>query len=402
MRLFPWGGPALGVAAPSLKGAPKGRLIVLPPHPARTLQYEELWNGLQAAKAARLVSEEASADGLRIYNYTETCVYDSGWNPFTRIARGLVLDPVARRVVATPFPKFFNWGETDESFPDLPFEVYEKLDGSMIVLFQHEGVWRTATRGSFISDQAVWAAERLRGQDLSSLDPEATYLAEAVYPENRVVVRYDFAGLVLLGAYDGQGREVEYDALSRLAERLGWPIARRRSFVDFAELAACAASLPATEEGFVVRFSNGRRLKLKGEEYRRVHRAICRLTPLAVWETLAAGEPLEPVRRGLPEEFWEDLDRIERLLQRRLDALIAAVKAAAESVAELSDKEVGLRIESFPEAVRRFIFPYRKSGGNLMASPARDALFRSIRPVGDRLEGYARSSSTGRAQREDS
>lgn len=372
-----------------------------PLHPARTLPFDELWNGLRAAKTARLVSEEASADGLRIYNYTEACVYDSGWNPFTRLARGLVLDSEARRVVATPFPKFFNWGETDQALPDLPFEVFEKLDGSMIVLFQHGGVWRTATRGSFRSEQAAWASQRLRGVDLSALDPETTYLAEAVYPENRVVVRYDFAGLVLLGAYDGEGREVEYDALQPLAKRLGWPIARRRSFADFTELAACAASLPATEEGFVVRFSNGLRLKLKGEEYRRVHRAICRLTPLAVWETLAAGKPLEPVRRGLPEEFWEDLDRIALLLERRLEALLTAVQAAAEGVAELSDKEVGLRLESFPEAVRRFIFPYRKSGGDLLSSTARDALFRSIRPVGDRLEGYARSSSMGRAQRDD-
>ncbi len=125
-----------------------------------------------------------------------------------------MLDEAARTEVATPFPKFFNVGEKRGTVPDLPFEVYEKLDGSLIIAFYHAGRWRTATKGAFDSPQAVWAQGRLDATDLIALVPGTTYLFEAVYPENRIVVRYAEPALVLLAAYDADGRELTDDALS--------------------------------------------------------------------------------------------------------------------------------------------------------------------------------------------
>ena len=61
------------------------------------------------------------------------------------LARGVILDPEAKRVVASPFPKFFNVGEKADSIPNLPFETFEKLDGSLIILFYHKGEWRTSS-----------------------------------------------------------------------------------------------------------------------------------------------------------------------------------------------------------------------------------------------------------------
>ncbi len=66
-----------------------------------------------------------------------------------------------------------------------------------------------------------------RSHDLSFLDKETTYLAEAIYPENRIVVHYQHTGLVLLGAYRGDGSEMGYDELLGLGDRLGWLIAKR-------------------------------------------------------------------------------------------------------------------------------------------------------------------------------
>ena len=110
--------------------------------------------------------------------------------------------------------------------PDLPFEAFEKLDGSPIVIYHHDGAWRTATKGSFDSAQARWAAERLP----SGLQPGTTCLAEAVYPENRMVVHYAEAALVLLAAYDESGRELSYDEILATAETIGWRAARRHTF----------------------------------------------------------------------------------------------------------------------------------------------------------------------------
>lgn len=369
-------------------------------HPARTMQFDELWHALQTAKAEGLVKENVGQDGLRLFCYSESCVYDRRWDETTTLARGLILDPDGKRVVATPFPKFFNVGERADSIPDLPFETFEKLDGSLIIIFHHKGEWRCATKGSLGSDQAKWAAKWLAKHDTSHLDTETTYLAEAIYPENRIVVHYSETGLVLLGAYRGDGSEIGYEELNATADRLGWRTAKRHSFAAVSDLLAVAGGLPASEEGFVIRFANGLRLKVKGDEYCRIHRMVSRLTPLAMWEALQAGDDLDSVRRQLPEEFWADFDAITAILQQNIADLIEAVKAEAEAVAGLSDKEVGLRLDRFPAEVRRFIFPYRKSGGDLLSGRTRDLVFRSIRPDGNVLDGYSPSTAMNRVMSE--
>jgi RNA ligase len=119
-------------------------------HPARKMSFDHLWDGLQKAKAERLVIENIGYDGLRLYCYSNSCVYDDGWNDITLLARGLILDPESKRIVATPFPKFFNVGESKTTIPDLPFETLEKIDGSLIILFWHNDKWRCATKGSLL------------------------------------------------------------------------------------------------------------------------------------------------------------------------------------------------------------------------------------------------------------
>jgi RNA ligase len=145
----------------------------------------------------------------------------SAQDDITLLARGIILDPKNKRVVATPFPKFFNVGERLDAIPDLPFEKFEKLDGSLIILFYHKGEWHTATKGSLGSEQAKWAVRWITAHDLSCLDKETTYLAEALYPENRIVVHYQHTGLVLLGASRGDGSEIAYDELRIVACRPG-------------------------------------------------------------------------------------------------------------------------------------------------------------------------------------
>ena len=155
-----------------------------------------------------------------------------------------------------------------------------------------------------------------------------------------------------------------------------------------------AASLPRGDEGFVIRFSNGLRLKLKGAEYRRIHALISRCTPLAMWEAMNAGHDMAAIRRDLPEEFWADFDDVVRLLKASIAAVEARVAEVAASVAHLSDKELGLSLNSLPEDARPYLFGFRKAGA-IVGKP-RDALMRSIRPTGNALVGYVPSYAMGR------
>lgn len=369
-------------------------------HPARRMTVSALTAALQEAVSNRLVSERVANDGRRLYCYTKTCVYDRAWSDVTMMARGLILDPAEDRIVATPFPKFFNLGERADPLPDIGFDVFEKLDGSLIVIHFHGGRWKTATKGSFDSAQALWAQDWLLRHDTSVLDRETTYLAEAIGPDNKIVIAYPEPALVLLAAFDRAGRELTPEELADIACAIGWRAARRHPYGSIAELVEMAGRLPASDEGFVLRYANGLRVKIKGDEYKRIHALISRVTPLAMWEALAADDNMDALRRELPEEFWGDFDSIVALLRGRTEALVRRVREVAEPLANLPDKDVGLMLSSLPADARHFVFPYRKGGGNLLVGRARVALFKELRPTGNNLPGYVPSYAMNRLEEE--
>lgn len=380
----------------------------LPIHPARALPFAELAGKLSAAVDKGLV-RATERDGATLYCYTKDCVYNRAWDDVTTLARGLILDHAQGKVIATPFPKFFNVGERAfDTLPDLPFETFEKMDGSLIIVYWHREQWRAATKGSLNSDQAQWAERELGKVNQLHFYPGATYLCEAIYPDNRIVIHYPFTGLVLLAAYADDGRELAYRNVRAIAGDLGWRTAHRYEYAHVSDLMARALELPVTEEGFVLRFSNGLRLKLKGDEYCRVHRLISGCTPLALWETMLHGDNLAAIRKDLPEEFWPDFDKITGILAVRLATFVSQVETAVASVADLDNKELGLTLKTrIPGPWADFVFHCRKHGNLLppcdpsKANPVpmiRRSIFDHVRPTGNRLDGYTPSSAVHRVQ----
>lgn len=381
-------------------------------HPARLLTYDELYAQLQEAVSVGQVKEHRGEENLHLYCYTDQTVYDSLWNPTTMIARGLILDVVAKEVVATPFPKFFNYQELSRlpeniqktinvsDFISGPFEIFEKLDGSLIIIFYYNGQWKCATKGSLSSAQVHWAQKWLDSKDLSELIPGVTYLAEAIYPENRIVVHYgEKQGLVLLAAYDALGLEYSTERLFASAIKLGWYIAEIHLYNSIYELLLKSGELSSNEEGWIVRASSsGQRLEIKGSEYCRVHRLISGLTPLAMWKSMRDMEDLDLLRRSLPEEFWTDFDNIVELLRESLRQLLSRIDVLGESLRNLSDKEIGLQLHDLPADLRPFIFSYRKEEMDIIFGRSRARIFESFRPTRNELPGYLPSSSIVRAQ----
>jgi tRNA splicing ligase len=94
---------------------------------------------------------------LTIWNYSQTTQYEGKWDEVTLQCRGLVTDTDGN-VVARPFKKFFNMEEGKHT-PTSEFDVYEKMDGSLIIVFWYDGGWVVASRGSFTSEQAVAASK---------------------------------------------------------------------------------------------------------------------------------------------------------------------------------------------------------------------------------------------------
>ncbi len=364
-------------------------------HPAYQIPFQTLVDGLTKACDIGHVRERYDTNnGLSLYIYTQLCVYDKGWNEFSVLARGLILDKQSAKIIAAPFPKFFNLGEQNNSLPDEPFEAFEKLDGSLIIVFYHNGLWKTSTKGKFRSSQALWAQKRLDAVNLTCLVPGTTYLFEAIYPENKIVVQYGYWALVMLAAYDATGKELTYRQLLDICIKLECSIALRQKFSSLADLITKSQSLSANEEGFVVRYDNGLRIKIKGAEYCRIHALITRCTPLAMWDAMTAGYDMVAIRRDIPEEFLGDFDEIIRLLQGSIDTITAKVVEIAKSVEHLSNKEIVLSLNTMPKDIRSYLFAFRKNG--CIDGKARNKLMHNIRPTGNVLTGYTPSYAINR------
>jgi T4 RnlA family RNA ligase len=255
---------------------------------------------------------------LTIWNYSEKVQYESLWDEVTLQSRGLVTDNNGN-IVARPFKKFFNIEEQKHT-PTSDFEVFEKMDGSLGILFYYDNEWVFATRGSFTSDQSVRGFEMLKTYNYGKLHKNYTYLFEIIYQENRIVCQYDFEDLVLLGMVETKtGHEVNlYDdgqdtRLKNLISTIGFKVVQR--FDKFKDYQYLKQSIPDNKEGYVVKFSNGDRMKIKGEEYLRLHKIMTNLSTTSVWEVLSNGDKMEDLIKDVPDEFYQKIKDYEKNLK---------------------------------------------------------------------------------------
>tara|TARA_Y100000310_G_C20700493_1_gene829308 strand:- start:772 stop:1377 length:606 start_codon:yes stop_codon:yes gene_type:complete len=132
-------------------------------HYAHRVAFDDLYSVFQDYIEKNLIFSATSND-LEIFNYTRNTVYNQLWDQYTLIARGLILCPSQKKIVATSFPKFFNYGEVTSYIPPAKsFAVTDKMDGSLGIVFWHNK-WMVTTKGSFESEQSQWAL----GIDLES------------------------------------------------------------------------------------------------------------------------------------------------------------------------------------------------------------------------------------------
>jgi RNA ligase len=259
---------------------------------------------LQALVEARFLSVQRHPSlQLLIWNYTAKTQFERYWTAETITCRGLITRPDGT-VVARPFPKFWNYTEVlarGEALPVEPFEVTEKVDGSLGILYATDEGPAIATRGSFTSEQAMHATRVVRQRYAGySFDPALTYLFEIVYPANQIVVNYgELDDLILLAVIEtasGQERAIHGQT---------WPFPIAQRYDGITDLAAIQALGRANQEGFVVRFLQSQlRVKIKLAEYVRLHRLLTGISARTIWDCLSTGTPLEALLDRVPDEFY--------------------------------------------------------------------------------------------------
>ena len=285
---------------------------------------------------------------LTIYNYTAKAQFDRYWVDATLHCRGLVLD-ADYQPIARPLAKFFNLSEHQGTLPDGVPEIYEKLDGSLIILFYYQGQWEVASRGSFASEQAQMARVLLANYlaNLETLDREYTYLLEIIYPSNRIVVDYGAAErLVLLAAVHTQtGAELELAQVDWIDRAQTYPATTLPEWLQ--SIDETQAEL-ANQEGFILKWPNGFRLKYKLADYVRLHRIITRVQAKDIWECLSQNHSLEQFLDSVPDEFYHWVKATKLELETKYRAIETECQQAFQDLGDRRQTAMYFQTQKYP------------------------------------------------------
>ncbi|KAJ3160690.1 hypothetical protein HDU86_000449 [Geranomyces michiganensis] len=300
------------------------------------------------AEEKKLKVQAHPSENLLIWNYSEVTQFKKLWDDVTFRCRGLVTD-TSGNIVARSFSKFFN--ENERSYDATPdFTVYSKVDGSLGILFCYRGKWIIASRGSFTSPQAAKAQLLLNDRYpglTENLDPDLAYSFEIIYPENRIVVNYGTdEKLIYLAAFRRDGTEI----FSAREIMISWGVEvvtelDQTDVTDFADLLQRDID---NEEGYVVRFSNGIRIKIKFPRYVALHRVVSNTNSPWVLSQYASGRRFEEICEHLPDEFfkwakiaWANIDSAYRSMLSEVQEMFTLARAGSMTRSDFAKKVNG-------------------------------------------------------------
>jgi hypothetical protein len=307
------------------------------------------------------------ANGLAQFNYG----IDADHNiPELNECRGLILEWGTWNVVAYPFHRFFNLGQMAAKM-EYPGYSVEKLDGTLMIVYEHKNRMYVATRGRILADGSVynfgessnltfrqlfwmqaekygltpdpitWYADSCGNVPAKGWFEGSVFMFELVTKYNRVVVPYAEDDIYLIGARDmTTGDEHDLDALEALSATLGngkIRTAGEKSEITSAEGAYALSSLFKDVngfEGFVIVGSsvddNGNlpRVKIKLPKYVAAHNML--------GNNFSEKRVLELMNTDSVEEFIASFPDYKT----RIDMIIAKVSWLLIKVGDIYNKAI--------------------------------------------------------------
>lgn len=299
---------------------------------------------------------------LMILNYSSKTCNEKSWTDLRRRSRGLVVNHLTGECINNPFPKFFNLSEEDleEKYLDgsTSFSVENKLDGSLAIgfVYSNEMLWITKGANMECSReiQLLWDSliSHLRDnekQDVLKALKGYTLLAEFESPDYRIVKPQSRNQLTLLGIRynNNKQKEMKLVEASTFLSNLNIPMSinlgldtRCMHMAEYKNIREVEQSILSLDrkgefkedfyEGVVIRYEDGKRIKIKTPTYVENHALVNNATPkntVKLWGE-KGGEELKEMFSRLPEEvvelheeYLEELETIETHLIQIADTV---------------------------------------------------------------------------------
>lgn len=319
-------------------------------------------NGLESLNTEFGINIKKYEEGLIVLNYDQI---NSPKNDITSECRGLILDN-EYNIVSRSFDRFFNYGENGATFNPSTSVAYEKIDGSLIKIYNWEGVWYVSTRGTAFAEskvngwdltfkdmvfKALQVESEYEFQDKcdSWLNPTSTYISEITGIENRVVTRYNGYTLWLLAERENS-TGMYFDVPKIIVDNVGF---YQPKYFEFNSIESCietAKHLPDLQEGYVIYEKRIPVCKVKSPAYVAVHHIRGEgLNPKRIAELVVINEH---------EEYLKYFPEDEKFFTPYIDALEFQLKSAQHHYYKHKDienqKEFALEVKDYPYAALLF------------------------------------------------
>lgn len=242
---------------------------------------------------------------LYIVNYTPKTHVNDFWNEITMNCRATIIDEDGM-IISKGFPKFFNYTDNKTIIPEKinTVTVYEKLDGSYIGLFYYNNQWIVNSKGSFDSPQVRMARDILKSKNLELLNKNGiTYCFELIHPDNKIVVDYNnLTDLVFLSAFEN-GTELSLHNIPSFNSVKSFNLIN----FNYNELHSKNIS---NKEGYVVKFENGQRCKIKFDNYVKIHKSITNITSYDIYNIVKNNGNFNVFMNNVPDELYNSIMKL--------------------------------------------------------------------------------------------
>lgn len=267
-------------------------------------------------------------DGYVLLKYTQRglgCTSDFSIK-LVRECRGIILDEGDNYApVCVPFFKFANFGEAYADDIDWSSaRVVEKIDGSLIKVWFHDGKWQVSTSGNIDAADAIVGSdsssyfdvfEKARKQsnlNYNILDIQCTYLFELISPKTQVVIPHLETKLYHTGTRNNSSLQ-ELDICIGVEKPKTYALSSIQKVIEATE------NLSQYHEGFVVVDKFYHRIKVKSPLYIKLHYTLGNCTTEKnVVNIIRSGE-VDEVLSYFPEHepiFAEMRGKLEKFINK--------------------------------------------------------------------------------------
>ena len=308
---------------------------------------------------------------IRYANYTdvfsgegEKMTPDEFWetdNGFFKECRSVVINIRKDELVLTPFRKFRNLNESEEtSYENIAAKIKEascvefsdKLDGSMQSARFYDG--QVVLAGSQALDRnKSWRLEdgyRMLNEKegyrkMLADHPERTFIFEYISQKDAHVVKYKTEGLFLIGMRNTEtGEEASYGEVLEYASEYGLPTTRVFDKTLDQVIRELDSKKSSEAEGFVLNI-DGFKVKIKYNDYVYMQRVLSEISSINLVIQNIAEDRFDDFIAKVPNAYRDRVMRTAKIVYRYKSRIEAAVEKAFTEAPKTSCKEFMIWIE---------------------------------------------------------